>query len=86
MAASQWSVQQAKNRLSEVLRAAQSGRAQIVTKRGKPTAVVLSFEDYQRLRTAANEPKPTFIDMLLAIPKGDLDLDPVIVEPRDVDL
>lgn len=86
MSAPQWSVHQAKNRLSELLRAAASGRAQVVTKRGRPTAVVLSFDEYERLREAAREPVPSFMDMLLAIPKGPLEIGRLDAEPRDVDL
>ena len=44
----------AKNRFGQLLEAAQ--RAPVtITKKGRPTAVVLSVEDYQRMRGAAWE-------------------------------
>ena len=44
-----WAIQDAKARLSEVVERAQRGEVQVLTKHGKKTAVVLSFEDYARL-------------------------------------
>ena len=44
-----WALQDAKNRLSEVVDAALSGQPQIVTRRGIETAVILSHDDYARL-------------------------------------
>jgi prevent-host-death family protein len=44
-----WQVQEAKNRLSELLDEARRHGPQVVTRRGVDTAVVLSIEDYKRL-------------------------------------
>ncbi|GHJ49282.1 antitoxin [Catellatospora sp. TT07R-123] len=44
-----WQVQEAKQRFSEVLRAAE-GEPQIVTKHGQEIAVVLDIDEYRRLR------------------------------------
>jgi prevent-host-death family protein len=49
-----WQVQQAKQRLSEVLRAAETDGVQYVTKHGRDIAVVMSIEEYRRL---TGEPK-----------------------------
>ncbi len=45
-----WQVQEAKQRFSEVLRAAATGEAQIVTKHGEEIAVVVDIAHYHRLR------------------------------------
>lgn len=44
---STWQVQAAKQRLSEVLRAAERGEPQFITRHGKPVAVVVDFGDYR---------------------------------------
>ena len=44
----EWQVQEAKAMFSEVIKMAFS-KPQIITVRGKKTAVILSFEDYQKL-------------------------------------
>lgn len=44
-----WQLQEAKNRLSEVVEEAIEHGPQIITRRGEQTAVVLSFADWTRL-------------------------------------
>lgn len=78
-----WQVQQAKARFSELLRDAEVG-PQIVTVRGRPTAVVLSKRAYDRLA----QRKPSLVEFLNASPLAGVTLD---VErdrslPRKVDL
>ena len=46
---SEWQLQEAKNKLSQLIKEAASGEAQVVTVHGKPTAVVVSAESYARL-------------------------------------
>lgn len=46
---SEWQLQEAKNNLSQLIKQAAGGDAQVVTVHGKPTAVVLSAEAYARL-------------------------------------
>ncbi len=46
---SEWQLQEAKNNLSQLIKLASAGDAQLVTVHGKPTAVVLSAEEYARL-------------------------------------
>lgn len=62
-----WALQDAKARLSEVVRRANTDGPQIVTYRGVEKAVVLSAEEYRKLKPE----KPSFVDMLLAIPTLD---------------
>jgi prevent-host-death family protein len=44
-----WQLQEAKNRLSEVVVAAQAGEPQVITRRGQEAAVVLSVEAWRAL-------------------------------------
>ena len=79
-----WQVQEAKQRFSEVLRAAESGEPQIVTKHGEEIAVVIDIAEYRRLR---GEPI-AFMDYLRTDPAAD---DTFTVErsrdlPREIDL
>jgi prevent-host-death family protein len=79
-----WQVQEAKQRFSEVLRAAESGEPQIVTKHGEEIAVVIDIAEYRRLR---GEPI-TFMEYLRTDPTAD---DAFTIErnrdlPREIDL
>lgn len=49
-----WALQDAKNRLSEVVNNAVREGPQTITRRGKETAVVLSMQDFQQLTTSQN--------------------------------
>jgi len=68
-----WSLQDAKNRFSEVVTAARKS-PQTVTKHGKPAVVVVDVETYQRLtktkKLMKNGKELNFIEHLLAMPKG----------------
>jgi antitoxin Phd len=44
-----WQLQEAKNRLSEVVDEALAGGPQVITRRGVETAVLLSYTDYQQM-------------------------------------
>lgn len=46
---SEWQLQEAKNRLSQVVDSALHDGPQTITLRGKPAAVVVSFEEYRKL-------------------------------------
>lgn len=59
-----WQLQDAKNRFSEVVQRAATSGPQIVTVRGKPKAVVVSIEDFERL----NDQKPSLTDHILSGP------------------
>jgi prevent-host-death family protein len=45
----EWQLQEAKNRLSQVVDQALNDGPQTITLRGKPSAVVVSFEEYRKL-------------------------------------
>lgn len=46
---SEWQLQEAKNKLSQLIKQATTGDPQVVTVHGKPTAVVVSADEYARL-------------------------------------
>ncbi|GIF44934.1 type II toxin-antitoxin system Phd/YefM family antitoxin [Actinoplanes xinjiangensis] len=81
-----WQVQEAKQRFSEVLRAAEAGEPQIVTKHGEEIAVVIDITEYRRLRGE----QIGLMEYLRADPVDDIDLDAEIdrprEQPRDIDL
>jgi antitoxin Phd len=83
MDGSQWSLQDAKNRFSAVVEAASKGEPQTVTKRGKRAVVVLSAEEYDRL-SGKTANRPSFIEHLLAAPKGPLRLGRAKLKLRDI--
>ena len=67
-----WQLQDAKNKFSELVERAAEGEPQVVTKRGKRTAVLVSAQEYARLKgPASGAPAPDFIQHLLSAPKGD---------------
>ena len=60
-----WSVQEAKSRFGELIERARSEGPQVVARRGKETAVVLSVEEYRRLLGR----QPSLKDWLLSGPR-----------------
>ena len=81
-----WALQDAKNRFSAVVEAAQGGEPQLVTKRGAPAVVVLAAEEYARLKALEEQRAPSFVDHLLAMPRDDEAFDRLEVELRDAAL
>jgi prevent-host-death family protein len=79
-----WSVQDAKNRFSEVVEAARRA-PQTVTKHGKPAVVVIGVAEYERLRLLARAQAPSFADLLLAMPQDDGAFPRREVRMRDLD-
>lgn len=55
-----WQLQEAKNKLSEVVEAALHDGPQIITRRGAETAVVLSYDDYRHM-LANRQPLTAFL-------------------------
>ena len=75
-------LREAKATLSAVIDKARQGEPSIITRHGKPEAVILSFEEWERLSHV-----PSFGRLLMAAPFEDGDLparNPV--PPREVDL
>ncbi|WP_342153798.1 type II toxin-antitoxin system Phd/YefM family antitoxin [Methylorubrum sp. SB2] len=62
-------LREAKATLSSVIDQARQGQPSIITRRGRPEAVVLSFEEWQRLSQV-----PSFGRLLMAAPLEDGDL------------
>jgi prevent-host-death family protein len=85
MARRSWSVQDAKNRFSEVLEAARR-MPQTVTKHGKPAVVVVDVVEYERLRQLERAKAPSFVEVILAMPQDDGEFPRRIVRMRDLDL
>jgi antitoxin Phd len=74
-----WQLQDAKNRFSQVVRAAREGVPQWVTVHGKRAVVVLSSEEYEALSHPATpaatvsktaKPAPSFLEQLRGSGKG----------------
>jgi antitoxin Phd len=78
-------VQDAKNRFSEVVKAARR-RPQTVTKHGKPAVVVVDVAEYERLRRLERARAPSFADGILAMPQDDGEFPRLDVRMRDLDL
>jgi antitoxin Phd len=69
-----WPVQDAKARFSELLETCLKEGPQVVTRRGTQSAVLVPFEDWQRLQNSA---RPSLKDLLLTdVGRGDIDLPP----------
>ena len=59
-----WQLQDAKSRFSELVERALANGAQIVTRRGRKTVVVLPFDEYERLA----KPSDSLAQFLLTSP------------------
>jgi prevent-host-death family protein len=81
----EWSVQDGKNHFSELLESARTA-PQTVTKHGKPAAVVVAVDEYERLRRLERLEAPSFAQTLLAMPRGEIEFPRAKAAPRDVDL
>jgi prevent-host-death family protein len=64
-----WQLQEAKAMFSEVIKAT-AARPQIITVRGKQTAVILSIAEYKKLA----QPRQTLFDFIQNSPFRDFDL------------
>lgn len=65
-----WNLQDAKAKLSEVVDLAQTGRPQLILRRGKPAAAVISIDQFE-----ASRPKTSLISFLLHSPLRGSELD-----------
>jgi len=61
-----WQLQEAKNKLSQVVDEAQRSGPQLITRRGVKAAVILSFKDYRRLTASRKKLSEFFRDSPLA--------------------
>jgi prevent-host-death family protein len=79
-----WQLQEAKAMLSEVIKASAS-KPQIISVRGKETAVILSIVEYRKLV----RPRQTFFEFIQSSPLRDINLEfpPRLPEEmRDINL
>jgi len=77
-----WTLQEAKNKFSAVVDAALAGRPQEVSRRGKPTVVVLSVAEYNRLVEGETARRESFAAHLMAFPG--VEFERTQAKPRDV--
>ena len=80
----EWQLQEAKNRLSQVVDLALHDGPQTITLRGKPAAVVVSVEDYRKLTAPRTGLSQFFRQSPLR--EVDLDLERSADLPREVEL
>lgn len=78
-----WTLQDAKNRFSAVVDAALLGDPQLVTRRGELVGVVLSAEEYERLRRLDQGASPSLAAHLLAMPQDDESFERLPLKPRE---
>jgi antitoxin Phd len=83
-----WSLQDAKNRFSAVVDAAQRGEPQLVTRRGRPAVVVVDAATFEVLKSGRQRRWPTLVDALLDMPRSEegLEIPPTPWRDREVDL
>ncbi len=80
----EWQLQEAKNKLSHLVKQASKGEPQYITVHGKPTVVVISAEEYKQLA----KPKTKLSEALLApeLASDDLDFEGDKDTGRDIHL
>jgi antitoxin Phd len=66
-----WQLQEAKARLSEVIKKAKEEGPQSITVHGSPTAVIISSKEYERLK----HPQGSFVEFMRRSPLYGVDLD-----------
>ena len=67
-----WQLQEAKNRLSELVRKARAEGPQMITMRGDDTVVVLAAEDFRKL---AGQSKGDLVEFIANSPLKGIELD-----------
>lgn len=73
-----WKLQDAKNRFSELVDKAEEEGPQMVSRHGKPAAVVVSFEEYKKLL----RPEQNLFEFIQQSPWCGVDLD--LERSRDI--
>lgn len=66
-----WQLQEAKSKLSELVNKARDEGPQIITRHGDEVAVLLSYEDFNRLR----KPETSLVEFLRSSPLAGEELD-----------
>lgn len=84
MEQTKWTLHDAKNRFSAVVKAAQDGKPQLVTKHGVSAAVVVSVKEYQAFVSATHREQPSFGEYLLSIPQDDIEFERMEPDLREL--
>lgn len=79
-----WQVHEAKARFSQLLRDASNEGPQVVTKHGRPAAVVVSVEEYRRHEAQ----QKSLAEVIRSSPMAgvQIDVERNRTDPRDIDL
>lgn len=77
-----WQLQEAKNKLSEIVNEAASSGPQIITRRGVEVAVVLAYDEFTRLRGS----RDSLADFFRKSPLAEITLDRDNSLPREIEL
>lgn len=77
-----WQLQEAKNKLSQVIDDANNKGPQLVTRRGVEVAVVLSYEEYRKLTVRRTKLSEFFLTSPLAGINLDLSRDKSAIQER----
>ena len=80
-----WSLDDARNKFSQLLNAALTGEPQKFLDQGQRAVVILAAQEYDRLRKLDESQVPSFSELLLEIPQDDQDFDRSSIRPRAVD-
>ncbi len=67
----QWQLQEAKAKFSEVVKLANQEGPQEITMRGQPTAILISLEDFKKIK----EKKPSLVSLMRSSPLAGINLD-----------
>ncbi len=81
-----WTLQDAKNKFSAVVKAALAGEPQRVTRRGQPAVVVMAAAEYDRLCRIVKSDAPTLGELLVEIPQDNLEFERLPLTARPLDL
>jgi prevent-host-death family protein len=79
-----WSLEAAKKRFNEVVEAARS-RPQTISQNGTPAVIMLDVVEYERLRRLERAQAPSFVDVLLTLPRDDSGQPRTSAKPRNID-
>jgi antitoxin Phd len=74
-----YSIAEARNQFTRVVHVAEAGGTIELTRRGKPVAVLLAIDDYQRL----GEPRRGFVSLFQSFLERNPDLVELAVEPSE---
>jgi prevent-host-death family protein len=79
-----WSLEAAEKRFNEVVEAARSG-PQTISQNGTPAVVMLDVAEYERLQRLERAQAPSFVDVLLTLPRDDSGQPRISAKPRGLD-